>query len=383
MRAGGTLARGARSRFAPLLQRGVPRRVASRSLLVAPRCASSRVCSSYSKKVPASSSSLAEAAQIDSGFWQGLTVLGGIAALSVVPGDTKRATTVSAIATYRRLGLDPALIGDRRLVDDFIRTNIVALANVLLASPTFYFMWHLIHQQSVANSLMRGVTGTVRIAPFMVIFHSLFAIGLPFFTAELMRRSPEEGYKAAKGNASKYMLLSGFVAIEAVVELRGCGVQFNQMPISGFTLFIPALVGRLATGALTQYQKLGEEFVNVLPAAWGERDAAVWQRKTNDVFNYFCVDEAFFYTLLGTSFFQHVLNGITFVMLTKCKAAGMKDYGNYIVFGLEGSVLSGLQQFGRTLMMRFAFCTSWNWLSSQPRQLAFLDAAVAQLEAKR
>mgnify|MGYP006086371353 CR=1 FL=1 len=70
-------------------------------------------------------------------------------------------------------------------------------------------------------------------------------------------------------------------------------------------------------------------------------------------------------------------------MLTKGKAARVADYGGYLAFGLEGTLLSGLQQFGRTLMMRFAFCTTWNWLSSQPRHLDFLDATIATLEADK
>ena len=292
-------------------------RAAHISLLRVPRLAlRSRVCSTSSKEA---SESLAERAQIDSGFWQGLAVLGGIAALAATPEATKRSAALSAVARYRRLGLDPILVSDRRLIDDFLRTNIVALGNVLLASPTFYFMWHLIHQQSVATSLMRSVTGSVRIVPFMVVFHACFAVGLPFFTAELMKRSSpgpadseednEKSYLESKSNAATYMLLTGFVAIEAMVELRGCGVAFNQMPASGFTLFIPALIGRLATGALTQYQKIGEEFVNILPAAWGASDAPAWQRSSSDLCNYMCIDEAFMYTLFGTSFFQHVLNG--------------------------------------------------------------------------
>ena len=140
-------------------------RAAHITLLRVPRLAlRSRVCSTSSKEA---SESLAERAQIDSGFWQGLAVLGGIAALAATPEATKRSAALSAVARYRRLGLDPSLVSDRRLIDDFLRTNIVALGNVLLASPTFYFMWHLIHQQSVATSLMRSVTGSVRIVPFI------------------------------------------------------------------------------------------------------------------------------------------------------------------------------------------------------------------------
>ena len=44
------------------------------------------------------------------------------------------------------------------------------------------------------------------------------------------------------GTAGLVMIMSGFVAIEAVVELRGCGVLFSQMTASSFAIFIPALV---------------------------------------------------------------------------------------------------------------------------------------------
>ena len=45
------------------------------------------------------------------------------------------------------------------------------------------------------------------------------------------------------------MILSGFVAIEAVVELRGCGVLFSQMTAASFAIFIPALIGPPARAA--------------------------------------------------------------------------------------------------------------------------------------
>ena len=48
--------------------------------------------------------------------------------------------------------------------------------------------------------------------------------------------------QAATGTAGLVMIMSGFVAIEAVVELRGCGVLFSQMTASSFAIFIPALV---------------------------------------------------------------------------------------------------------------------------------------------
>jgi hypothetical protein len=40
------------------------------------------------------------------------------------------------------------------------------------------------------------------------------------------------------------------------------------MTASSFILFIPALVGRLAAGVLTQQQKTGTESEPLLPASW-------------------------------------------------------------------------------------------------------------------
>ena len=76
----------------------------------------------------------------------------------------------------------------------------------------------------------------------------------PFVTAALMARG--SSYEEAQSTAGVAVMLSGFVFVEALVELRGCGVTFAQMTASSFVLFIPALVGRLATGVLTQQQKV-------------------------------------------------------------------------------------------------------------------------------
>ena len=51
----------------------------------------------------------------------------------------------------------------------------------------------------------------------------------PFVTAALVDRG--QTYSEANGNAVAVML-SGFVFIEAIVELRGCGVTFGQMTAS-------------------------------------------------------------------------------------------------------------------------------------------------------
>ena len=50
------------------------------------------------------------------------------------------------------------------------------------------------------------------------------------------------------------------------------------MSASSFLLFIPALAGRLATGVLTQQQKVGTEPTPLLPESW--RDGPTWQQHT-------------------------------------------------------------------------------------------------------
>jgi len=121
----------------------------------------------------------------------------------------------------------------------------------------------------------------MRIVPFMGFFYASFALICPFVTDAFMKRgqsyaeaqvrptgihtrpstgivpgrcippiftsSPPPGTVVSQGNAGTTVMLSGFVLVEAVVELRGCGVTFGQMNPAAFLLFIPALVGRLAT----------------------------------------------------------------------------------------------------------------------------------------
>ena len=93
-------------------------------------------------------------------------------------------------------------------------------------------------------------------------------------------------------------MLSGFVFIEAVVELRGCGVTFGQMNPVAFLLFIPALVGRLATGVLTQQQKVGVVSESVYPEEW--RTGPTWQQHAARTLDMLHLDKDFV-SLLNSS----------------------------------------------------------------------------------
>lgn len=67
----------------------------------------------------------------------------------------------------------------------------------------------------------------MRIIPFMGFFYSSFALICPFVTDAMMRRG--QSYAEAQSTAGTAVMLSGFVFVEAVVELRGCGVTFAQV----------------------------------------------------------------------------------------------------------------------------------------------------------
>jgi len=241
---------------------------------------------------------------------------------------------------------------------------------VLMASPVFYFMFSIMHSQTVAVSCVRSITGSLRIVPFMGFFYGFFACVCPFVTDYFMKGG--QTYDEANGTAAMVVMLSGFVFIEALVELRGCGVTFSQMTASSFLLFIPALVGRLAAGVLTQQQKVGTESEPLLPASW--LDGPTWQQHTYMTAEMLHIDREFFITTGGTTVFQHVLNGITWVLLTRGKAATIPDILKFIFGGMQGTALSGALQFGKTFVMRFGFGWAWNWCSSQQVDMPVFDA---------
>lgn len=165
----------------------------------------------------------------------------------------------------------------------------------------------------------------------------------------------------------------GFVFVEAVVELRGCGVTFAQMTLSSFAVFVPALVGRLAAGVLTQQSKVGQEFVPLVPAAW--ETGSAWQQSLYRLSCALCIDMDFLTTAAGTSVFQHILNAVTFVLLTRGNQATLMDIGRFLLFGVNNTLASGLTQTLRTFVMRTLFGLSWNMASSQQWPTPAFDRA--------
>ena len=178
--------------------------------------------------------------QVDSGMWQGAALLGAVVAGVQLASEKQRETAINALlGGYRACGLTADKISDRQLIEDYVRKNAAAAVNVVMASPTFYFLFAKMHGQSLAVSTVRAFTGTLRIVPFMGFFYGFFAVTVPFVTQFLMQRG--QSYEEANGNAAIAVMLSGFVFVEALVELRGCGVTFSQMTYSSFLIFIPAL----------------------------------------------------------------------------------------------------------------------------------------------
>ena len=173
-------------------------------------------------------------------------------------------------------------------MNDYFRRNALAGYNVLLASPAFYFLWHLTHNAGFSTSLVRSITGSVRIVPFLTVLYGGCAVTLPMMTGALMARGQK--YEEAQSNATAGLMLSGVAMLEALVELRGCGVTFAQMTPSALMCFFPALIGRLAAGVLTQQQKIGKEFQNVLPEEW--KTAEGTQAQLYKFFDMLCIDRS-------------------------------------------------------------------------------------------
>ena len=76
-----------------------------------------------------------------------------------------------------------------QLIEDFMRKNVAAAANVVMASPVFYFTFSAIVGETLAVSLVRAVTGTMRIVPFMGVFYGAFAVISPFLVDYFMHEN--------------------------------------------------------------------------------------------------------------------------------------------------------------------------------------------------
>ena len=130
-------------------------------------------------------------------------------------------------------------------------------------------------------------------------------------------------------------------------------------------------VGRLLTGIVTQTQKVGqEESAPLLPKEW-EYSEQIWQAHMYRTFERLALDKEFVVTCAGTSIFQHVLNSVTWVLLTNGKQTTLGQICSFLAFGLNGTLVSGMSQFGKTFLMRLGFGWAWNWCSTQSNAIEF------------
>ena len=214
----------------------------------------------------------------------------------------------------------------------------------------------------------------------MAVMYGATAVATPFLNDFFQSRG--QSYSAATASSQAVVLIGGMALLESVVELQGCGVALANIGPKALIIFVPAVIGRIIAGVFVQARKTGEEFSNVLPDSWGLPDAPAWQRNINDAFDTFCIDTSYFTTLFGTGVCQHVLNGVTFILLQKGKAMTYGDVGRYLTGGMGGSASSAALQFGKTLGMRFGFCSVWNWCSSQPLLFPNIDDALENLDVE-
>ena len=119
----------------------------------------------------------------------------------------------------------------------------------------------------------------------------------------------------------------------------------------------------------------------LLPESWNDADAPTWQQHTYMTFERLALDKEFVVTCAGTSVFQHVLNSITWVLLTRGKSASLLDITKFMLGGPGGGVVSGVSQFGKTFLMRLGFSWAWNWCTTQQLPMPVFDSFLA--EAKK
>lgn len=233
--------------------------------------------------------------QVDSGFWQGSALLAAtLGAVTFTSEEQRKTACASLLQAYRSAGLEKKYIGDKQLVEDYVKKYSVAALNVLMASPVFYFSFARVYSQPLSVCCVRGLTGSLRIVPFMFGFYGFFAVASPFAAQMLMRGGTP--YAKARDDGAMY-IFPPLIFVESIVELRGCGVTFAQMTPSSFIIFIPALVGRLLTGIVTQTNKVGqEESVKLLPDSWNTQDAPTWQQHTYLLFDKLALDKEFVVT---------------------------------------------------------------------------------------
>jgi len=321
--------------------------------------------------------SFAEKAHVDTMVYVGAASFVGILGFNNMSSlETRENLTLSVIdGWYRGIGgVKPERVTDEQLVGDYMKKYMAACRNCLMASPAFYFLYHFIHKQGFTVSLARSITGTIRIVPIMAIMYGATGLMAPLLNNYFQGQG--QSYEGATMTSQVVILIGGMSFLESIVELQGCGVPLSHITPGALLIFMPALIGRIVAGVFVQASKTGQEFENVLPPSWKEENAAEWQKQVNKAFDALCIDTSFFVTLFGTGVCQYILNGVTFILLQKGRSMKISDVGRYITGGIGGSGASATYQFGKTLGMRFGFCSLWNWLSSQPLDFPSMTSAI-------
>ena len=108
-------------------------------------------------------------------------------------------------------------------------------------------------------------------------------------------------------------------------------------------------------------------------------DGPTWQQHTYMTFEMLHLDKDFFTTAAGTSVFQHILNATTWVLLTQGRTATFGSIFEFMLGGMNGTVLSGAAQFGKTLILRSLFGWVWNFCSSQELDMPAFDTVLKGL----
>jgi hypothetical protein len=301
--------------------------------------------------------------QIDSSFWRGSLLLGAmVAGEYALPVEAQAAVLVGAVKAFRAVGVSSATVPDSDLLRNTLHRNYVAYCNIILASPLYYGLWHFVHNAGVGPSAIRSLVGTIRAAPIFAALYGSCVVLRPIVTDRLLRGGADAA--TASLGATALTLVCAMAPCDGLAEFRGVGVPGAAIPLGTLVCFMASIVGRLATGVLVQQRKVGTEFRSALPEQWREASSPQWALFT--AFEALRIDADFLLTLGGTSVFQYVLNAITFVLLTKGAAGRLPDVGRYLTGGLTGTPGGAATQFGRTVGMRFGFCTGWNRLSARP-----------------
>lgn len=274
--------------------------------------------------------------------------------------DDQKIQAAKLWTAFQKALIDPKHVTDQDLLDTTLQSMISA-ENVVLSSPVFYGLYQLIHDSGlpfkhhILQSLIRGLSGTAATGCITAAFYVTAAAVIPWLQEK----------NEANGMSKKEALLTAqttaFVAagpIEGLLEGTGAGLKVTQMMNPGLAVLATVLLtGRLATGALTQFK------------ATGEKDS-------NDTFN---KARSFTITALGTTFFQHGING---VMQTLNKGHGWQGLGKYFTRGNTsgiGSSIDSAGQFAKTFGLRVVYSALWNSLSYReqaPRAWASVTADV-------